>query len=200
MPLPADVKPSMAGRRRGAVVYFFALALAVLAGDLALKWWSFNNVAGQPVIIPRDTSTHAGLIPPHQGIRVVPGVLSLKLTLNQGAVFGLGAGGRWFFVLVTLIAVVVITMMFWRSPPDRRWLHTALALILAGALGNLYDRLVHGVVRDMLYLFPGATLPFGWEWPNGSGEVYPWIFNLADVALVGGVLMILLTLFKKEHA
>ena len=44
-------------------------------------------------------------------------------------------------------------------------------------------------MRDLLYLFPGLSLPFGWSWPNGATEVYPWIFNIADSALVCGVVV-----------
>lgn len=195
---PAPVV-AIAGRDRSAIVTFLAIALVVLAGDLVLKWWSFQHVAGRPVDLALSANTGLpGVIPPHQGIMLIPKVLQLKLTWNRGAVFGLGAGGRWFFIGVTFIAVAAITLLFWRSPRDRRWLHAALALILAGALGNLWDRMIYGVVRDMLYLFPDVELPFGWSWPNGSRELYPWIFNIADAALVCGVGMILLTLFRKQ--
>jgi signal peptidase II len=186
----------IAGRSRSAIGFFIAVALIVLAADLALKWWAFEHVAGRPIGLTRINATQSGLIPPHAGIQIVPKLLKLKLTLNRGAVFGLGAGGRWVFIAVTFIAIAMITTMFWRSSRTRRWLHTALALILAGALGNLYDRIIYGVDRDMLDLVPELKLPFGWSWPNGSNEIYPWIFNIADAALVCGVCMILLTLFR----
>ena len=68
-------------------------------------------------------------------------------------------------------------------------------MILSGALGNLYDRFMFAAVRDMFWLFPRVELPFGWHWPNmigGGKEVYPWIFNLADVYLVLGIPLILI--------
>jgi signal peptidase II len=78
-------------------------------------------------------------------------------------------------------------------------LHFGLALILAGALGNLYDRIMYGAVRDMLYLFPGVKLPFGITWPGGNPELYPWIFNIADAALCVGVVLIILTMLRKPR-
>jgi signal peptidase II len=70
--------------------------------------------------------------------------------------------------------------------------HAALGLVLAGALGNLYDRVVYGAVRDMLHMLPGVRLPMGLRWPNGHDEVWPWIFNIADVSLLLGVGVLLL--------
>ncbi|NJS15352.1 MAG: hypothetical protein HC788_13065, partial [Sphingopyxis sp.] len=67
-----------------------------------------------------------------------------------------------------------------------------LGLVLAGALGNLYDRVVYGAVRDMLHMFPGVELPFGWTWPNGLRDVWPWVFNGADVSLLVGVGVLLM--------
>ena len=89
-------------------------------------------------------------------------------------------------------AVGVSGVSCWRSRRDAWLLLVGLALVLGGALGNLYDRVVFGVVRDMLHLFPGVRLPYGWEWPGGGTTLYPWIFNLADVFLLAGVAVITL--------
>ncbi|MFW6059513.1 MAG: signal peptidase II [Phycisphaeraceae bacterium] len=198
-----------AGRSRRALLVFAVVALAVLAADLALKYAAFHHVAGQPVQLDPDNPHHQ-LIPPHDPITVVPGILSLRLTTNTGAVFGVGKGGQWLFILVSVVAVGVILHLFWRSPARARVLHLALALILAGALGNLYDRLKYSAVRDMLYLFPEAELPFGWRWPrgmdelwptvanSGAAQLYPWVFNLADAALLLGVVMIIAITWWRE--
>src|SRR5690606_27114508 len=94
----------------------------------------------------------------------------------------------------------IIGRIFWRSPARAFVLHVALALILAGALGNLYDRLMFSAVRDMFHLFPYAELLFGWTWPgpDESRMLYPWIFNLADAALVVGVVAVLLITWTYE--
>lgn len=187
----------LAGRSRQAVILFAAIAAIVLAIDLIVKQVAFHHVADHPVIVTKQNVHDPDVIPRHDAVALIPNVLSLKLTINHGAVFGLGAGGRYVFIGATLIAAVIIIAMFWRSETSQKMLHIALALILAGALGNLYDRLVHHAVRDMLYLFPGVPLPFGWTWPGGSREIYPWIFNIADVALVIGVGLTILTLLRQ---
>lgn len=188
-----------AGRDRFSIVLFFVIAALLIAADLVLKEWSFQHVAGVPINPSPANVRDSDLIPPHDAVTLIPNVLSLKLTLNFGAVFGLGAGGRVFFIAVTFVAVAIIIAMFWKSGRHQRILHIALAMVLSGALGNLYDRVFIGAVRDMLYLFPGVKLPFGLNWPGGSDEVYPWIFNIADAALVIGVCLILLTLLRSPR-
>lgn len=125
-------------------------------------------------------------IPRHDPIVVVPGLLNFQLTLNTGAVFGTGQGGRPIFIAVSVVAVIVIVVLMARSPARATAYHVGLALILGGALGNLYDRLVHSAVRDMLHMLPGTGL-------------WPWIFNPADVALVLGVGMVLLVSYLSER-
>ena len=121
----------------------------------------------------------------HPPVTVIPHVLSLKLTANPGAVFGIGAGQRWLFVTISVMATLVVLAVFYRSRP-RAWAsHVSLGLILAGALGNLYDRVVFAAVRDMLWLFPGTGL-------------WPWVFNIADVSLLTGVGLMLLVIARGE--
>ncbi len=198
---PADLPAPVprAGSHRPAVIAFFLITLVMLAADLTLKHWSFNHVAHRPIGLTAANAHSPDLIPPHEGLTIVPSVLQLRLTVNHGAVFGLGGGGRWFFIAITFVAIAVITAMFWRSPRNAWLMHIALALILAGALGNLYDRLRFGVVRDMLHLFPGVKLPFGWQWPGGIDELYPWIFNIADVSLCVGVVIIVVLMLRSEQ-
>ena len=165
-----------AGRSGRAWAIFLTVSVLMLGADLLSKHLAFARV------------------PEHRLIPVIPKVLGLERVSNHGAIFGIGQGQRWFFVLASVVAMSVIGRLFWRSGARARATHIALALILAGALGNLYDRLFFGFVRDMLHLFPEVNLPFGWSWPIGSStpmrEVYPWIFNLADVSLLVGVLLL----------
>ncbi len=167
---------------RPALVVFILTTLVVLAADLILKYWAFANVAGFPVVITEQTLRNPGAFwrdHAHEPIVLVPKLLSLHLMTNLGAVFGLGAGGRWFFIIVSMAAVVAIPWFFARTESHQKVLHLALALIMAGAMGNLYDRIVYGCVRDMLWLFP--------DW-----GFWPWIFNLADASLMVGVATVLL--------
>ncbi|MEE9404600.1 MAG: signal peptidase II [Algisphaera sp.] len=191
-----------AGRSPKAIALFFILTAMVLAADLGVKAWSFRTVAGTPVVL---TDLAASNPPafwqqyPHDAKVVMPKVLNLRLTANTGAVFGLGKGQRWVFIVVSAVATGAIGLLFYRSPRTFWVLHVALALILAGALGNLYDRWHYAAVRDMLHMLPGVHLPFGFSWPGGLTEVWPWIFNIADVALMWGVgLVLLVTFFVKE--
>lgn len=118
-------------------------------------------------------------IPEHDPVVVVPGALNFQLTLNTGAVFGIGQGGRPFFIIISVIAVGVVLFYLHRSPP-RAWAYqVGLACILGGALGNLYDRVRYSAVRDMLHMLPDTGL-------------WPWIFNIADVVLIVGVCLTML--------
>ena len=184
-----------AGRAKKAIVLFLIIAASMLAVDLGIKAWAFDTVAGTSVDVSLYDEVGRDVIPPHPAVGFIPKILSWKLVLNEGAVFGLGQGGRWFFILISAIATTVISIMFYRSHRKAWILHVGLALILAGALGNMYDRMLYGVVRDMCWLFPGVDLPFGWSWPGGSRELYPWIFNIADAALLLGVAAVMFEMF-----
>ena len=182
-----------AGRSPQTVGLFLVLAAALLAADLGLKWWSFQRFPDQPVDAAAVVAGEQAVPPAHRNL--VPSLLSLKLTVNEGAVFGLGQGRRWLFVLFTIVAMAIVGWTFATSG-RRQWVfHVSLALVLAGAVGNLYDRILYGGVRDMLWLLPGVELPFGWTWPGGTSDAYPWLFNLADVMLLVGIGMILIRLF-----
>ena len=181
------------------VVPFLLATVILLSADLLTKSAAFDRVAGEPVSLSRDESGRLAPMPAHDAILLIPKVLALHLTANEGAVFGLGRGGRWIFIAFSLIASAVILAVFGRSERRARGLHLALAAVLAGALGNLYDRLRFGVVRDMLLLFPGVKLPFGWHWPNGSDGLYPWIFNVADACLVIGLFFLMILMYRHER-
>lgn len=174
--------------------------------DLATKSLAFAHVAGDPVRIDRNAVLAAGpsgipgLVPPHSPMTVIPSLLELRLVLNPGAVFGIGPGRRWFFVAFTLIAIGMALWAFlkWTRPRDR-WGHMGLGLILAGGLGNLYDRLVYGCVRDFLHPLPGVNLPFGLIWPNGARDVWPWVSNVADAVLLIGIVLLTLHLWGLDR-
>ncbi|MEM6749056.1 MAG: signal peptidase II [Planctomycetota bacterium] len=164
-------------------------------GPVSTTWRAFLT-AHQP-IDPELVPLHA--TPQHDPVLLVHKVLELKLVVNAGAVFGLGQGGRWVFIAASVLATGVILFLFARTPAKAWIAHAPLALILAGALGNLYDRIRFGGVRDMFHLFPDVHLPFGWEWSPGVTEVYPWIWNLADASLLIGVGVILILSWKNPR-
>jgi len=196
---PPAGPPARAYRHRAAVALFIIATVLLAAADLTVKHFAFRDVAANPVALERDANGQLPPIPPHPSRVLVPKLLALHLTVNEGAVFGLGEGGRWIFVAFTAVAAVVIITTFARSRPHSWILHLTLASILAGAVGNLYDRLVYGVVRDMLWLFPGVDLPFGLHWPDGSAGLYPWIFNVADVCLVVGLIALMAMMWRQDR-
>ena len=132
-------------------------AAVLLVLDLWLKSWAAANLLGQP---SRD---------------LIPGFLGLTYTRNTGAAFGLFAGfewGRWVLTVVKIVLMAGLLWVYHRLPAERKYwlLRTPIILIFAGGIGNLYDRMAFGYVRDMLaFLF--VNFP---------------IFNLADVYVTTG--------------
>lgn len=194
-PAPQDDGPCAYASARAWTVLLATLLLA-LAIDLASKYIAFHHIADAPVHVLRSdvlavTPRLGLLIPQHRPIVVVPHLLEFTLVLNPGAVFGMGAGKRWFFVSFTLVAVVAGLLAFARWTWARQWwLHVAIGLILGGGLGNLYDRVLYACVRDFLHPLPAMVLPFGWSWPWGGREVWPYVSNLADLFLIIGVAIV----------
>ena len=108
---------------------------------------------------------------------------------NEGAAFSFlaDAGGwqKWFFSGVSMIAVLAITYLL-KKHQHQKLFCLGLALVLGGAIGNLYDRLTLGYVVDFLSFHVN-----GWFWPA---------FNVADSAICVGVALLLIDSFKKPAA
>lgn len=127
---------------------------------------------------------------------LIPHIANLKLTVNQGAVFGIGQGQRWIFVVASVVAMGVLTYLFLQSGQSRLQ-QIILGMLLAGVIGNLVDRAMFGYVRDMIFGLP--TLEWSDlrdSWPQE--HVFPWIFNVADILLCVGVALVLLMSFLPE--
>ncbi len=199
-PIASRGGPVPALRSPRAWILLLVVVAVGIAADLATKSLAFQRVAPQAVQVERERVLSGDLrdiIPPHQPRVVVPYVLELTLVLNPGAVFGVGPGKRWFFVLFTVVAVGFGLWIFARWTAARDWpAHLGLGLILAGGLGNLYDRLVFGCVRDFLHPLPNVHLPFGLRWPGGAREVWPWVSNVADALLLIGIALLIWTLWR----
>jgi len=192
---------------RAWIILLLVTSLA-LAADLFSKSMAFANIAHAPVTLDReavlrvsevDPSRISALIPPHEAVSVVPGLLELTLVLNPGAVFGIGAGKRWFFMVFTGIAMAFAFYMFAVWTRSRDWLsHTAIGLLIAGGLGNLYDRWFFGCVRDFLHPLPKVKWPFGLKLTGNSGEIWPYVSNVADLFLIIGILVLAVRLWKQD--
>lgn len=179
-------------------VILLSVVAAGLAADLVSKSLAFKYVAGFPVHVDRRDVLQAGsnlqsILVNQIGSRdpvvtVIPNVLDLSLVLNRGAVFGIGAGQRVFFIVFTLAALLFSAWMFGQWTRQGEHLaHVSIGLLMAGGLGNLYDRLVFACVRDFLHPLPGVVLPFGWHFPGGGREIWPYVSNIADLWLIVGI-------------
>ena len=165
---------------------FLAVLVVGLGADLWTKkaTWdhfvhdtAFVNGRYQPILNGKDDIT------------VVPNLLELTAVANHGAAMGLGQGRRTIFIGVSVVAVGIL-MFFFAGSGDKRSHQALLGMLLAGVLGNFYDRLFFGYVRDMIHIFPGVkygdVLGFLPDVP-----VFPWVFNLADVYLCVGVAIVM---------
>src|SRR5215472_13647220 len=116
---------------------FCLLAAGCLAIDLVSKSWVFAALGA-----PGGKSRWSW------GSNLLWGRFEFRLTtvFNKGALFGIGQGYSWLFALLSLVAAAgIVYWLFVRGHASSWWLTVTLALILAGALGNLYDRLhLHG--------------------------------------------------------
>jgi lipoprotein signal peptidase len=166
----------------------FLLTCAIgLAIDLATKAWAFGTLARE-IIWDENGRVHVFGHPP---IRFIPGWLHFEVVANQGAVLGLGQGQRWLFLIVSAGAIGLLTYLFLQSG-RARFFQLTLGMLLAGVLGNMYDRVVHGYVRDMFHALPDRLWPTFVQdllsfIPYFRGPIFPWIFNVADSFLCVGV-------------
>ena len=187
MPFPTDNLRSPAALARFLLTTFIGLGL-----DLWSKKHAFANLAaGSPFLGKgEDDRIHWYVRMKDEllltdGYPLISGWLHFKVTVNEGAVFGLGQGQKWLFLIISVAAIGFLTYLFTTSG-RQRFYQFVLGLLLAGVLGNMYDRFRFGYVRDMIDGLPG------WHWPGSSREVFPWIFNVADVMLCVGVGLIFL--------
>lgn len=157
------------------VVIFVAILLVTLAFDQGSKAWA-KTLPVQPTnCSTAELAAHTchGVPQP-----VIGGFWDWQLALNDGAAFSNFRGKQ---VVLSLIAVGALVMLVWmarRTKPEQRLQRAAYAMIAGGALGNLVDRVRDGAVTDFVRWRVGSH-----EWP---------IFNVADVALVIGVGVLLL--------
>jgi signal peptidase II len=153
---------------------FWSVALGGAAFDLGTKSWIFARVG-----------------PPHSPpLRLISNILELRTSHNKGALWGLGAGFPYssdmFAALSILASIAIIWFLFFRGGAKDRALTAALALITAGALGNCYDRVRFGYVRDFVY-FHVDSINFSFA-----------IFNFADNMLVLGAVGLMLLALRPE--
>ncbi|GAA5173126.1 signal peptidase II [Amycolatopsis dongchuanensis] len=167
----AEPAPSAPPKRR--VVLLACVAVAALALDIVTKAVVVSTLEG------------------HAPVRVLGGLVYLQLVRNSGAAFSMATGLTW---VLAIVAIGVVVTLIWfagrlRSPG---WA-IGLGLVLAGALGNLVDRIFRapGPLRGHVVDFISVFAP--------NAEVWP-VFNVADSCIcVGGVLIVLLSLLGRDY-
>ena len=127
----------------------------------------------------------------HQSVPVLEGFFSLTYVRNPGAAFGFLADTSpifryFFFIIVNLVAMGLILAYIRKAPAEESGMIKALSLIMAGAAGNLIDRIRFGEVIDFLDVYIGS-----FHWPA---------FNVADSAISIGACLLIIQLFKKDKA
>jgi signal peptidase II len=150
---------------RTGLAWLWLTALVILFDRLSKIWASANLHYAHPV-------------------PVLP-YFNFTLLHNPGAAFSFlaDAGGwqRWFFTVLALLISAVIVVWLARTARSRRSLNVGLALVLGGALGNVWDRLMQGYVVDFIDVYYQ-----NWHWPA---------FNIADSAITVGAIFLLLDAF-----
>lgn len=159
-------------QRRDFRPYLMLIAAVVVLLDRLSKLWIESHV-------PRG-----------QFITLIPGVFRLSHVFNLGAAFSLFAESlspavvRGCLIAFSLAAVVVVLGMIWRMGRTFSLTGLALGLILGGAVGNLYDRIVYRYVVDFL-----EVKIWNYHWPD---------FNVADSCIVVGACLLLLEIFRTQ--
>jgi len=129
------------------------------------------------------------LISPDEPRVLVADFFSLVNVTNDGAAFGSFRGNNTFFIAISSVALVVVLGLLLRARTPDRWRDLSLALLLAGILGNLTDRLLYGHVIDFL-LFD-LHIPYAHPWPA---------FNVADSCISIAVVLFIFHSFWKQKS
>lgn len=119
--------------------------------------------------------------------KIIDGFLEIEYCENNNGMMGIFSflsNGRLVFIIATVLILAGIIVYMCLSKNRGKWLNTSLAFIISGALGNFIDRLFTngGYVRDMIHVIVEI---------NGK-EYFPYIFNVADIALVVGAIMLII--------
>lgn len=135
---------------------FVITAVGGVIADIVSKWVVFSK------------------LDEFEKINVIPGFINILQSKNEGVVFGLFPGKTNVFIVFSIIAIAIIIYIYIKSDKSLFVSNVALGLILAGAAGNLWDRICYGYVRDFIDLHIGDT----YHWPT---------FNIADSLICIGI-------------
>jgi len=166
------------------LIVFALLAVSGVTWDLYSKWYVFNWLG-----CPGSTPIWKG---PFLG---VPVQFDLATTFNHGALWGIGQNQTWVFASLSFVAIAAIAYFLWnRQAIASRWLTVVTGLLLAGTLGNLFDRLGLHRYKDDSGAIVYAVRDFLDFW--FFNDSFHWAtFNCADIYLVVGACMLVIHSF-----
>ena len=172
---PAAPSRGRPARRAAALVPWFLLALFVLRGLSAMQ-------------ADGATADEARHLAYGERVPIIGETVQLWHLRNTGAAFSILPGAVWLFIPITIIALGMVIHFHRQFRHRGAWIHVILGAILAGSLGNLTDRVRWGYVVDFVSVGIGDL-----RWPA---------FNVADPAVVGGIILLVvyLTFFAEEEA
>jgi signal peptidase II len=157
-------------------------------------FWKLGYLAATGAVFLLDQATKAWAIRKLRfggDIEIISGFLNFSYATNTGVAFSLfennGDAGRWALSALAFLAATLVLYFFWRTPRSDDRILGALALLLAGILGNVIDRIRLGFVVDFIDVQFGS-----WHYPT---------FNIADIAICTGAGLLILDMFlskKKE--
>ena len=151
--------------------FILLLSLPLYALDQSTKQWVLRFISpDEPRVLVAD-------------------FFSLVNVTNTGAAFGSFRGNNTFFIAISSVALVIVVALLLRARIPDRWRDLSLALLLAGILGNLTDRLLYGHVIDFL-LFD-LHVPYAHPWPA---------FNVADSCISVAVVLFIIHSFWKQKS
>ena len=137
-------------------MYFALFTLLLIIADQVTKYFTVS------------------MLKPIGSVEIIKNILSFTYVENRGAAFGILQNARWVFIILTIIAIAAIIIYLLKEKPKDKTLIFSLSLILAGAIGNMIDRILKGFVVDMIEV---------------TFINYP-VFNFADCCVVIGAILL----------
>lgn len=137
-------------------MYFALFTLLLIIADQVTKYFTVS------------------MLKPVGSVEIIKNILNFTYVENRGAAFGILQNARWVFIVLTTIAVAAIIIYLLKEKPKDKTLTCSLSLILAGAIGNMIDRILKGFVVDMIEV---------------TFIDYP-VFNFADCCVVIGAILL----------
>lgn len=165
------------------------LTTAAPVDEGGAKWMIYGGLSLFLIVVDQISKYIVqNSLPPYQPVEVIGDVFRLTFIYNPGAAFGLHVGdlSRYVFLALTVACVVVLFVWFRSTPSTDRLRLLAIALVTAGAIGNFIDRVrsARGVI-DFLDVGLGTL-----RWP---------VFNVADIGVTIGALLLAFSLWREEH-